>query len=157
MIVRALQRYGGVILRPRATLEGLAPEEGRYDWWILALLFVIGSQLDHLTETAARFLVFDSFWLLVNGLAIALLTPLFVGLAVESIVGQARERYRHLPLAALVLVACCANLLRAAGLQLPGPRLLPEMLGAAWALGLAGWIRAKMPAEPAKSGEASGG
>lgn len=147
----ALQRYGGILIRPRATLQALEEGEGRFDWWILAALFLLGSQLQHLTETVARFLVFDSFWLLVNGLAIALLTPLFVGLVVESVVGASRSRFRHLPLVALVLVSSVGNLLRSAGVTLPGPRYLPEMLGAAWALGLAAWIRANMPAEGSRS------
>lgn len=144
-IQRCLARWGGVLIRPRATLEGLGPSEGRFDWWLLAVLFVLGSQIQHLTETIARYQVFRSFWLLVNGLALALLTPLFVGLIVESIVGAARRRYRHLPLVALVLVATAANLLRQQGVLLPGPRYLPEILGTVWAAGLGVWIRKAMP------------
>ncbi|KIG14322.1 hypothetical protein DB30_06924 [Enhygromyxa salina] len=145
--VRAtLLRWGGILIRPRPTLAALEPGEGRFDWWLLAALFVLGSQIQHLTETVARYQVFRSFWLLVNGLAIALLTPLLVGLIVESIVGAARSRYRHLPLVALVLVATFANLLRQQGVMIPGPRYLPEMLGTAWAAGLGVWIRARVPA-----------
>jgi hypothetical protein len=144
-IQRCVERFGGILIRPRATLEALGPQEGRFDWWLLAALFVLGSQIQHLTETIARYQVFRSFWLLVNGLAIALLTPLLVGLIVETIVGAARSRYRHLPLVALVLVASIANLLRQQGVALPGPRYLPEMLGTLWATGLAVWIRKSVP------------
>jgi hypothetical protein len=150
----AIRRWGGILVRPRATLEELGPREGRFDWWWLAGLFVLGSQIEHLTETFAHFQAFRSFWLLVNGLALALLTPLLVGLLVESIVGAARSRYRHLPLVALVLVATVANLLRQQGVLLPGPRALPEIVGTLWAAGLGVWIRKAVPA-PAPSETAS--
>lgn len=142
----ALDRFGGILVRPRATLEALGPGEGRRDWWVLAGLFVLGSQIEHLTEAIARYQAFRSFWLLVNGFALALLTPLLVGLLVESIVGAGRSRYRYLPLVALVLVATVANLLRQQGVVIPGPRYLPEMIGALWAAGLGVWIRKAMPA-----------
>jgi hypothetical protein len=141
----ALQRWGGVLVRPRATLEALGPEDGKHDWWWLAGLFVLGSQIQQLTETVARYQVFRSFLMLVNGFAIALLTPLLVGMIVESIVGQQRARYRHLPLVALVAVTVVANLLRQQGVELPGPRLAPEIVGTLWAAGLGIWIRKALP------------
>ena len=149
----AIERWGGILIRPRATLEALGPGEGRHDGWWLAALFVLGSQIQHLTETAARYEAFRNFWVLLNGFALALLTPLFVGFLVEGFVGAARPRYRHLPLVALVLVATVANLARQQGLILPGPRYLPEMLGATWAAGLALWIRKTMPAEETREGD----
>jgi hypothetical protein len=142
----ALQRWGGILIQPRATLAGLSNHEGRYDWWLLAGLFVLGSQVEHLTAAVARFQAFRSGLVLVNALAISLLTPLLAGLLVESLVGAARSRYRHLPLVALVVVAILANLARQQGVVLPGPRYLPEMLGTAWAAGLAVWIRKTIPA-----------
>ena len=149
----ALQRFGGILIRPGPTLRGLSPEygsgkgEGRYDGWILAGLFVWGSQVEHLTETLARFEAVRSVLVLLNGLALAVLTPVLVGFIVEGIVGSKRRRYRHLPLAALVVVATVGNLLRQQGVVWPGPHYLPEMLGLAWAAGLAVWIRKRMPAE----------
>jgi hypothetical protein len=142
----AMQRWGGILIQPRATLETLGPEQGRHDWWLLAGLFVLGSQVQHLTEAVARFQAFRSVLVLVNALAISLLTPLLVGLLVEGLVGGARNRYRHLPLVALVAVTVVANLLRQQGVLLPGPRYLPEMLGTLWAAGLGLWIRKAMPA-----------
>ncbi len=147
----ALQRYGGVLIRPRATLLALGPGEGRWDGWILPALFVLGSQVERLAETAARFEVFRSVLLLVNGLALALLTPILAGFVVEGIVGRARARYRHLPVVALVLVATLGNLLRQQGVSWAGPRYLPEMLGLAWAAGLAIYIRVRVPAPSAPS------
>lgn len=150
----ALQRFGGILIRPKATLKALGANqgrwegrwEGRWDGWLLAALFVLGSQVERLTETVARFEVFRSLLLLANGLALALLTPLLVGLLVESVVGAARRHMRHLPLVALVLLATIGNLLRQQNITLPGPHYLPEMLGSAWAVGLALWIRKRMPA-----------
>jgi hypothetical protein len=146
----AMQRWGGILIRPRATLTALGPDlvesgQGRHDWWPLAALFVLGSQVQHLTEAVARFQAFRSVLLLVNALAISLLTPLLVGLLVEGLVGGARSRYRHLPLVALVAVTVVANLLRQQGVALPGPRYLPEMLGTLWAAGLGLWIRKTIP------------
>jgi hypothetical protein len=55
-------------------------------------------------------------------------------------------------LVALVLVATVGNLLRQQGVVWPGPRYLPEMLGLVWTVGIAIWIRSRMPAlEPAKT------
>jgi hypothetical protein len=144
-LIAAVQRWGGILIQPRATLAALGPEQGRHDWWLLAGLFVLGSQIEHLTEAVARFQAFRSVLVLVNALAISLLTPLLVGLLVESLVGAARSRYRHLPLVALVVVVVVANLLRQQGVLLPGPRYLPEMLGCVWAAGLGLWIRKAMP------------
>lgn len=144
-VMATMQRWGGILIQPRATLTALGPEHGRYDWWLLAGLFVLGSQVQHLTEAVARFQAFRSVLVLINALAISLLTPLLVGLLVEGLVGSTRSRYRHLPLVALVAVTVVANLLRQQGVLLPGPRYLPEMLGTLWAAGLGLWIRKAMP------------
>jgi hypothetical protein len=144
----AIQRWGGILIQPRATLATLGQQsdpQGRHDWWLLAALFVLGSQVETLTEAVARFQAFRSVLVLVNALAISLLTPLLVGLLVEGLVGSARSRYRHLPLVALVVVTVVANLVRQQGVLLPGPRYLPEMLGALWAAGLGLWIRKTVP------------
>src|SRR5690606_10524707 len=134
----ALRRYGGILIHPRKTLLGLGSDpqpdstEGRYDGWILAGLFVLGSQIERLAETFARFEVFRSVLQVFNGLALALLTPILVGFMVEGVVGVGRSRYRHLPLVALVLLATVGNLLRQQGVVWPGPRYLPEILGTVW-------------------------
>ena len=141
----AIERFGGILIRPKATLLGLRADEGRSDGWLLAALFVLGSQIERLAATLAGFEVFRSVLLVVNGFALALLTPVLVGFMVEGVVGAGRSRYRHLPLVALVLVATVGNLLRQQGIAWPGPRYLPEMIGAAWAVGLAFWIRKRMP------------
>lgn len=143
----AVQRFGGILIRPKATLLGLRADEGRHDQWVLTGLFVLGSQIERLTETVARFEVFRSVLLLFNGFALALLTPVLIGFMVEGVVGAKRSRYRQLPLVALVLVATLGNLLRQQGVTWPGPRYLPEMIGAAWALLLALWIRKRMPVD----------
>jgi thiol-disulfide isomerase/thioredoxin len=142
---KLLERIGGILIRPRATLLGLPADQGRHDGWWLVALFVLGSQIDRLIGAAARFEVFQSVLLLFNAVALAVLTPILVGFMVEGVVGGSRIRYRHLPVVALVLLATLGNLLRQQGVSLPGPRYFPEMLGAVWALGLALWIRKRIP------------
>jgi len=167
-VIASLQRWGGILVRPRATLEALPPEPLEssadmpspswgerlraglvpgpgWDRWTLPLLFVLGSQVQHLAETIARWRAFDSLLILANGLALSLITPILVGLVVEGLVGAERSRYRFLPLVPLVLIATLGNLARQGGITLPGPHYLPEVLGTLWAAGLALWIRRAMP------------
>ena len=154
MIVRAaLRRWGGILVRPRRTLEALAPGEGKADGVALAALFVVGSQLQNLAHAAAQFTVLGSYLNLFGSFARSLLTPLMVALLVESLMGVKRARYRNLPLVPLVLISTLGNLARQQGLALPGPSFMPELVGTAWAAGLAVWIRRAMPASepPAKS------
>jgi hypothetical protein len=150
-MLAAIQRWGGILVQPRRTLEALrhGPRGlGRHDGWWLMGLYVVGSQIQRLTEAVAKFEVIGSFAMLFNAIAIALLAPVLVALLVEGLVGVERARYRNLPIAALVLVATLGTLLRSFHVDLPGPTYLPEMLGTAWAGGLAIWIRKTMPAEP---------
>ncbi len=148
----ALERWGGFLIHPRATLSRLAPGEGRHDWWWLALLFVLGSQIQHLTEAVARFQAFRSVLVLANALALSLLTPLLVGILVESVIGTRRNHLRNLPLVALVVAATEGNVLRQQGVMLPGPHYLPEIVGTIWAAGLAIWIRKTVPAPEVSNG-----
>lgn len=151
-VIRAIERWGGILVRPRRSVERLAAAleagEGRFDGWILPVVFVLGSQIQRLVETVAKARAFDSVLVLANGLALALLTPVLVALLVEGLVGAKRRHFRHLPLAALILCAVLGNLLRQEFATLPGPSYLPEMLGTAWAAGLALWIRRRAPALP---------
>lgn len=156
----AIARWGGILVEPRRTLEALrdsasrspategASGLGRFDGWWLMGLYVIGSQIQRLTEAVAKFEVLGSFAMLFNALAIALLAPVLVALLVEGLVGVQRARYRNLPIAALVAVSTIGTLLRSFHVTLPGPTYLPEILGTLWAGGLAIWIRKTMPAEP---------
>lgn len=148
----ALERFGGILIHPKATVLGLRAEEGRHDGWILIGLFVLGSQIDRLIGAVARFEVYRSPLLLLNALALAILIPVLVGFMIEGVVGAKQSRFRHLPVVALVLIATLGNLLRQQGVALPGPRYLPEMIGAAWALGIAGWIRRAAPASEVPDG-----
>ncbi len=155
-LTAALRRFGGVLVQPAATIEALraSPESvGRWDGWLLVALYVIGSQIERLVETIERFQVFRSVLLLFNGLALALLIPIMVWLLVEGLVGTQRARFRHLPLAALVLTATIGNLLRQSGIGWPGPVYLPEIIGALWAAAIAIWIRKEIPAEPEPKAE----
>jgi hypothetical protein len=157
-VIKAIERWGGILVRPRRTVERLATAleagEGRFDGWILPVVFVLGSQIQRLVETVAKARAFDSVLVLANGLALALLTPVLVALLVEGLVGAKRRHFRHLPLVALILCAVLGDLLRQELATLPGPSYLPEMLGTAWAAGLALWIRRRAPALREDEGEA---
>ncbi len=149
-MLAAIQRWGGILVRPRRTLEALRaspPAVGRYDAWWLIGLYVIGSQIERLTAALAQFEVVGSFAMLFNAVAIALLAPVLVALLIEGLVGVRRTRTRNLPIAALVLVATIGTLLRQFQVALPGPTYLPEMLGTLWAAGLAIWIRKSLPVD----------
>ncbi len=150
-VLAVIPRWGGILVQPRATLEGLRdspPELGRWDGWWLVALYLLGSQIERLVEAVAKFEVLGSYAMLFNAIAIALLAPILVMLLVEGLVGVRRARYRHLPIAALVAVSTLGTLLRHLHVALPGPTYLPEMLGTLWASGLAVWIRRTMPADP---------
>jgi hypothetical protein len=151
MMFAAIARWGGILVHPRRTLDALreAPHGlGRFDGWWLMGLYVVGSQIQRLTEALAKFEVLGSFAMLFNAIAVALLAPVLVALLVEGLVGVERSRHRNLPIAALVVVSTIGTLLRSFHVDLPGPTYLPEMLGTLWAAGLAIWIRKTMPAEP---------
>ena len=153
-VLAVIQRWGGILVQPRATLEALRPattgqpEVGRWDGWWLVALYLLGSQIERLVEAVAKFEVLGSYAMLFNAIAVALLAPILVMLLVEGLVGVRRARYRHLPIAALVAVSTLGTLLRHLHVALPGPTYLPEMLGTLWASGLAVWIRRTMPADP---------
>lgn len=159
-VLAVIQRWGGILVQPRATLEALrdAPMElGRWDGWWLVALYLLGSQTERLIEAVAKFEVLGSFAMLFNAIAIALLAPILVMLLVEGLVGVRRARYRNLPIAALVAVSTLGTLLRHLHVALPGPTYLPEMLGTLWAAGLALWIRRTMPPDPEPARDASVG
>lgn len=150
-VLSVIQRWGGILVQPRVTLEALRegpPELGRWDGWWLIGLYLLGSQIERLVEALARFEVLGSVAMLFNAVAIALLAPILVALLVEGLVGVRRARYRHLPIAALVAVSTLGTLLRHLHVAVPGPTYLPEMLGTLWAAGLALWIRRTLPPEP---------
>jgi hypothetical protein len=155
-VLAVIQRWGGILVQPRATLDALRDaqvELGRWDGWWLVALYLLGSQIERLIEAVAKFEVLGSFAMLFNAIAIALLAPILVMLLVEGLVGVRRARYRHLPIAALVAVSTLGTLLRHLHVALPGPTYLPEMLGTLWAAGLALWIRRTMPPDPEPAGK----
>lgn len=153
----AVQRWGGVLVRPRATFEAFHaahsadPRVGKWDAWALTGLYVAGSQVQAISEALAKYQAFDSLAILFNGVAMAVLAPILVGFLAEALLGARHRAYGNMTLVPLVALATVANLLRQQGVQLPGPHYLPEMMGSAWAVALAFWGRARLPKFEAES------
>ncbi|NVB36875.1 hypothetical protein G6O69_03475 [Pseudenhygromyxa sp. WMMC2535] len=147
-MLTTLQRWGGILIHPKVTLAAMRDGSlaaGRWDGWLLPLVFVLGCQTQQVVEVFARFVRISGVLTLIGGLAMVLLVPIFAALLLEGLIGSSRARYRHLPLVPLVLLATLGNLLRQLGVALPGPQYLPEILGTLWGVGLAVWIRQVMP------------
>ena len=58
----------------------------------LTLAYLLGCQVENLTEAIARWRAFESLLVLVNGVAWALLTPILVGLLLEGLIGALAAR-----------------------------------------------------------------
>jgi len=150
-VIASIQRWGGALIRPKVTFEHFHAEHradptvGRWDVWWLTGVYVLGSQVQPVSESIARWQALDSVLVLINGLALALLAPILVGLLAEGVLGARHRAYGNLTLVPLVLLATMANLLGQQGVTLPGPHMLPEVLGATWAIGLGFWARARLP------------
>lgn len=143
-----LARYGGILVRPRATVAALAPRVGAWDEWILVVLYVLGSQVERVAEALASLaaLGFGSGILVfASGLGRAVLPPILVSVLVDGLLGRPRGHRRGVFLVPLVLVASLARLAEQHGLRLPGPGFLPELAGAIWCAGLALYARSAVP------------
>lgn len=144
-MVSALTRWGGVLLRPRATVAALAPDERRLDGLILGTLYVLGSQLLRLAEGMAAFEATRNLGGLLGvaaALGRAVLPAVLLIFLVESLLPPSRRAIASSLLVPLVLLAASARLLLQFGVVVPGPVYLPEVVATVWAAGIALWIRA---------------
>lgn len=159
----ALARYGGILLRPRATVAALDPRVGGWDEWILTGLYVLGSQVGRVAEALASVAALglgSGVLILASGVGRAVLPPILVSVLVDSLLGRARGYRRGVFIVPLVLVAALARLAAQQGVRLPGPTYMPELVAAVWCAALALFTRSAVPkqapadAEPA-AGEAT--
>ncbi|MCA9715799.1 MAG: TlpA family protein disulfide reductase [Myxococcales bacterium] len=155
-----LQRLGGALLDPRATLLELGParrgaaansdararQGGRaatlLDGWILLLIYLLGARLIPIMDAVA-----DAWAMHGLGSLQALLPLVFVilpwvltGFALEILLGRALDDRDELLRAPLVVVALLTTAL-AGVTTIPGPSFAPDILGGALCLTLAWFVR----------------
>lgn len=150
MFARVLQRYGGMLVRPRATVAALDPKEGLHDGSWLGLLYLLGGHVHALMEAVATAVAVRNWsGLLVLGsqLGRSLLAPILVLLVAETVLGPGRRHRRGLCLVPLLLVAVASELLSRGGIAPPWPRLGPALVGGLASAGLAAWIRPAITCE----------
>ncbi len=146
--LRALDRWGGLLVRPRTTAARLHPAEGERDTWALGLLYLLGSEVYGLVEAVAGFAAMkDSSSLMMLGgqLAWALVPPLLTLVVAETLLGPARAYRRAVALLPLVVIGAVAHALRQQGVTLPAPSWAVEVIGGSAGVALAGWIRGAVP------------
>jgi len=139
-----LQRTGGILIRPRSTIRSLASGVGAADGLVLLLLYGLGAKLEPLAHGVADFQAsqgISAVLALALGF-VAYLPWVLTTLLVEFTLGRDRLERTELCKVPLVVCAAGAGLADHLGASIPGPVYLPEILGAAWAVGVAAWIRA---------------
>lgn len=148
-----LQRYGGILLRPRTTIQSLAPGDGAIDGLVLVVLYGLGAKLEPLAHGVADFQASQGLSAVV-ALAlgfVAYLPWVLTTLLVELTLGRDRTERTELCKVPLLVCAAGAGLADHLGATLPGPVYLPELLGAAWAVGIAAWVRADIVTDEQKT------
>lgn len=139
---RALQRFGGIMVAPRATARVLRPGEGRWDGLAIGLLYLAAvGTLDVLRGVAAARVTADlgGVLMLLSAVGRVLLVPIVVLVACETVLGHARAHRRALMLVPLLLVVTAAHELAAHGMALP--TWVPEITGGVLSVALAWWVR----------------
>jgi hypothetical protein len=143
--MRALWRYGGVLVQPRATARALRADEGRHDGLVLGTLYLLGvGTLEVLRGVAMARVMADlgGLLMLVAAVGRGLVAPIVVLVACEVVLGRARSHRRGLMLVPLVVVATLAH--EAAAQGLPVRALLPEIVGGLLSVALAWWVRPQL-------------
>ncbi|MCX4239879.1 hypothetical protein [Paraliomyxa miuraensis] len=150
--LRALWRYGGLLVRPRATVAALEADEGRHDGLVLGLLYLFGvGTLELLRGVAAARVTADlgGLLMLASALGRVLVVPIVVLVACETVLGRVRSHRRGLMLVPLLVVVTVAHELAAHGHALPS--LWPEVAGGSLCVGWAWWVRPAVEPEEAEA------
>jgi len=152
-LARALSRYGGILVQPRATARALRPDEGVRDGLWLGVLYLLAvGTLDVLrgVATARATANFSGVVMLLAAVGRVLVVPIVVLVACEAVLGRARAHRRGLMLVPLLLVVAAAAELAVHGVGLP--KFGPEIVGAALSVALAWWVRAAVAPQEEGSG-----
>lgn len=147
-LLRALWRYGGMLVRPRATARALAADEGRWDGLVLGVLYVLCVGTLELVRGVAMARVtadLGGVLMLAAALGRVLVAPIVVLVACETVLGRARSHRRGLLLLPLLVVAALAHEAEAHGVHVRA--LVPEIAGGLWCVALAWWVRPAIAAE----------
>jgi hypothetical protein len=147
-VLAAFQRYGGYLVAPRATVRALSAETGMRDGLLLTLLYLAGTHLQPLAESAAGLATMQNtsgLLMLGNGVGRAVLPPILVLVVCEVMLGRHRAYRRGLCLVPFVLVTVLTHSVWLAGVHLPGPDYLPMAIGAMLAAALTLYVRPAVP------------
>ena len=158
-VVQTLARYGGVLVRPRATLAELSLEEGRWDGVVLGLAYLASSQTLGLARGLAGLVAtkdFNGLLVFAQALGRGLLPPILALFIIESLLAPEQNYRRGVYLLPLVLMAALARLLTIAGViggagaALSLPAYAPEIAGAILCAVLVLRTRSVVPLEPSE-------
>lgn len=143
---RALARYGGVLMAPRATVGALDPDEGERDGVWMSLLFVGAVGIAGLVAGAADLAAtrnLNGLLMLLSALGRSLIVPIVALVGVETILGAARAHRRGLCLVPMVVVAALLREIPLSGVL--SWAFAPDVIAIVAAVGMALWIRPAIP------------
>ncbi len=148
---RALARYGGALVAPRATVAASGPEEGLRDGIWLSLLYLAVTSVYPVAEGFANWWAtrnLGGIVMILSAFGRALIVPIVALVAVETILGQGRAHRRGLALVPMVVVVLAMR-------QVPwratvGVPYLPELLAMLAAVGWTLWVRRSIPEQEAR-------
>jgi len=141
-LLRALWRFGGILVQPRATASALRPDEGRRDGLWLGALYVLGTGALELMRGIATLKAtanFSGALMLAAALGRVLVVPIIVLVACETVLGRERSYRRGLLLVPLLVVVTLAHELAVHGVVLRS--FLPEIVGGLLCIALAWRVR----------------
>lgn len=118
---------------------------------VLLILYGLGAKLEPLAHGVADFQASQGLSAVI-ALALGLVAYLpwvLTTVLVEFTLGRDRLERTELCKVPLIVCAAAAGLADHLGAPIPGPVYLPEVLGAAWAVGVAAWIRADVVVDEA--------
>lgn len=147
-LLRALWRYGGMLIRPRATARALRADEGRWDGLVIGVLYLLCvGTLELLRGVAMARVTADlgGALMLAAALGRVLVAPIVVLVACETVLGRARSHRRGLLLLPLLVVAALAHEAEVHGVHVR--TLVPEIVGGLSCIALAWWVRPEIAAQ----------
>jgi len=144
-LLRALWRYGGMLVQPRVTARALQANEVRWDGFVLGVLYLLCvGTLELLRGVAMARVTADlgGLLMLASALGRVLVAPIVVLVACETVLGRTRSCWRGLMLLPLLVVAALAHEAGAHGVQVR--TLVPEIAGGLLCVALAWWVRPEL-------------